>query len=166
MRITSLEIRSHQLKKALRGYDAREVEALKDLAADALEDASRQINSLEERLRDANERLAEHIANENMLRDTITTAQRMVEDLKNNARKEAELIIAEARLQAEDIVRQAHNRSQELQQEIFRLKKQRMEIESQVKAIINYHSTTLLLEEEESGRADEEAEKLRFFPKT
>ncbi|MFQ5736958.1 MAG: DivIVA domain-containing protein [Thermodesulfobacteriota bacterium] len=165
MKVTSLEIRSHQLKKSLRGYDVGEVEALKELAADGLEDASREINSLEERLRDANERLAEHIANENMLRDTITTAQRMVEDMKLGARKEAELIIAEARLQAEEIVRQAHTRSKELQEDIFRFKKQRAEIETQIKAILNYHSTTLLLEEAESERADEEAEKLKFFPK-
>lgn len=165
MKITALEIRSHQLKKAMRGYDVREVESLRDLAADALEEAGREINTLEERLRNANASLAGHIANENTLRDTITTAQKMVEDLKSGARREAELILAEARLQAEDIVRQAHRRAQGLQEEIFRLRKQRAEIETQIKAIINYHSTTLLLEEEEAGKADEEADKLKFFPK-
>lgn len=165
MKITSLEIRSYELKRALRGYDVREVDALKELAADAIEDASRTIHNLEDRLRDANEKLIEHIANENTLRKTITTAQKMVEDMKTNARKEAELILTEARLQGEDIVRQAHTRSHELQQEIYRLKKQRIDIENQIRTVINYHSTTLLLEEEESGRADEDAEKLKFFPK-
>ncbi len=165
MRVTSLEIRSQQLKKGLRGYDVREVEALKELAAEALEQASREINNLEERLREANDRLAEHIANENMLRDTITTAQRMVEDMKIGARKEAELIVAEANLHAEEIISQAHNRSKALNEDLFRLKKQRAEIETQIKAILNYHSTTLLLEEEESARVDEESEKLKFFPK-
>lgn len=166
MRITSLEIRSHHLKKGMRGYDVRDVELLRELAADAIEDASRTIHNLEDRLRDANEKLVEHIANENTLRNTITTAQKMVEDMKANARKEAELILTEARLQGEDIVRQAHTRSHDLQQEIYRLKKQRADIENQIRTVINYHSTTLLLEEEESSRADEDAEKLRFFPKS
>ena len=165
MKITSLEIRSHQLKKGFRGYDVREVELFRELAADAIEDASRTIHNMEDRLRDANEKLIEHIANENTLRNTITTAQRMVEDMKTNARKEAELILTEARLQGEDIVRQAHTRSHDLQQEIYRLKKQRVDIENQIRTIINYHATTLLLEEEESSRADEDAEKLKFFPK-
>jgi len=165
MKITSLEIRSHQLKKALRGYDVHEVESFRELAADAIEDASRTIHDLEDRLRDAKDELVEHIANEATLRKTITTAQRMVEDMKVQARKEAELIITEARLQAEEIIKQAHTRSQELQQEIYRLKKQRVDIENQIRTVINYHSTTLLLEEEESSRADEEAEKIKFFPK-
>lgn len=165
MRITSLEIRSHPLKKGLRGYDVREVEELRELAADALEEAMREISALQDRLKDASGRISEHMANEAMLKDTITTAQKMVGDLKNNAMKEAELLVTEARLQAEDIVRQAQTRSTKLQEEIFRLKKQRNELEVSIKAILDYHSSTLLMEEDESRKADEESDKLKFLPK-
>lgn len=165
MKVTSLDIRSHQLKTSFRGYDIREVEALRDLAANAVEEATRENSILQEKLKDATERLAEHIANENMLRDTITTAQRMVEDLKVNARKEAELLIAEARMQAEEIVRQSQDRATLLQEEIYRLKRQRIELETSIKAIIEYHSSTLIMEEGESKKADEESEKLKFFSK-
>lgn len=166
MKITPIDIRSHHLKKSFRGYDVRDVETLKELAANALEDASRDINILEEKLRDSSDRLSYHIANESMLRDTITTAQRMVEELKNSARKEAEILITEAKLQAEEIVRQAQTRSVQLQEEIFRLRKQRIELETSIRALIDYHSTTLLMEEDESKKADGDSEKLKFLPKS
>lgn len=163
MKITPMDIRAHQFKKKMRGYDPRDVEVLKDLAAEALEDAGRDIASLEERLKDALTRLDALVGNETVLRETLTTAQRMVEELKGSARKEAELIIAEARLQGEGIVRQAQTRLQQLQEEIFRFKKQRKELETSIKAVIDYHSSTILLEEEEASRLDEAADRVRPF---
>lgn len=165
MRITALEVRSYHLKKTFKGYDPKEVEHLKELASDALEEASREIARLEDKLRDAGTRLAEHVAQEEVLRNSITTAQTMVEDLKNNAKKEAELIIAEARMQADEIIRKSQGRATQLQEEIYRLKKQRIELETAIKAVIDYHSSTLMMEGEESKKADEESEKLKFFPK-
>ncbi|MBI5902078.1 MAG: DivIVA domain-containing protein [Deltaproteobacteria bacterium] len=149
MRVTALEISSHQFNKAMRGYDKKEVDALKDLAAEALADAAREIAELEGKLKDSALQLAEHIERENMLKGTITTAHKMVEDLKNNAKKEAELIVAEARVRADEIIRDAHNRATALQEDIYRLKRQRVELETAMKAIIDYHSSTLFLEEPE-----------------
>lgn len=165
MKITPLEIREHRFNKKLFGYDVHEVEAIKELAAAALEEAKKKISGLEEGLRDMTARLIEHEQREAMLKDTITTAQKMVDDLKNNARKEAEIIVAEARQQAEEITKQAKKRVKEIHEEIYQLKKQRIQLETSIKAILDYHSSALLLEEKESRKADEEAEKLKFFPK-
>ena len=165
MKITPLEIKEYRLGKKLFGYDVHEVEALKELTALSLEEAKKKITGLEDELKGMASRLVEHEQRETMLKDTITTAQKMVDDLKNNARKEAEIIIAEARQQAEDISRQAIKRVQDIQEEIFQLKKQRIELETSIKAVLDYHSSVILLEEKESGKADEEAEKLKFFPK-
>ncbi|MEK7678662.1 MAG: DivIVA domain-containing protein [Deltaproteobacteria bacterium] len=166
MKLMPMEIKSHALKKAFFGYDMREVEALKDLASEALEDALKQISALEDRYNDTVKKLSEHLENERLLKEAITTAQRMVEELKGNARKEAELLITEARLQAEEIVRQAHHRAKEIQGDIFRLKKQRIEMETTLKALLDYHSQRLVLEEDHSRKADEDAGKLAFLPKS
>ncbi|MBI5562308.1 MAG: DivIVA domain-containing protein [Deltaproteobacteria bacterium] len=163
MKVTPMDIRAYQFKKTMRGFDPREVESVRDLAADALEDALREIAGLEERLKEAMRRLEGHQAGEAALRDTLTTAQRMTEDLKAGAARESELIIAEARLRAEEIIRQAQTRLHELQEEIFRLRKQRKELEISLKAVIDYHSSSLMLEEEESKRSGEMAEKVRPF---
>lgn len=163
MKITPLEIKNHSLKRSLIGCDRKEVEALKEMAAGALEEARNEITRLEEKLKTTEARLSEHMQNEAVLRDSITTAQRMVDDIKVNARKEAELIAAEAKIQADEIVRQAQGRARELREEILRLKHQRMELETSIKAVIDYHSTKLLLEEEEAKKADEDAEKVKFI---
>jgi cell division initiation protein len=165
MKVTALEIRSHPLKKSMRGYDVREVESLRELASDALEGASREIMFLEEKVKDLEERLSEHIENETTLKQAITTTQRMAGDIKENARKEAELIIVEAKMRAEEIVSQSQGHATRLQEEILGLKKQRIEFETQIKAVLDFHSTKLLVEEEESRKMDVEADKLRFMPK-
>jgi len=165
MKVTPLEIRSHGLKKSFKGYAVREVEELRDMAADALEEAAMEIMTLQEKLRDASERNREYAANENILRETITTAQKMVEDLKSNARKEAELVITEARLQGEEIVRQAQSRASQVQDDIYRLRRQRKELEASIKAVLDYHSSVFLTEEEEARKADEETDKLKYLSK-
>lgn len=165
MKITSMDIRSQTFKKAMRGYDKRDVESMRELAADAIEDYARENTRLEEKLKEATIRLQEHVENETVLKNTITSAQRMVDDLKANARKEAELIVAEARQQADNIVKQAHDRSTELQDEIYRLKKQRIELETSLKALLSYHSSTLMMEEDDSKKSDLDATKLKFFKK-
>ncbi|HBG46981.1 MAG TPA: hypothetical protein DDW94_08330 [Deltaproteobacteria bacterium] len=165
MKVTPLEIRSHGLRKSFKGYEVKGVEELREVAAEALEEASREIIDLKEKLSQAGERIKDYASNEHLLRETITTAQKLAEDLKANARKEAELLIVEAKLQAEETVRQAQARARDLQDEIYRLRKQRREIEASVKAIIDYHSATLLIEEEESKKADEESDKLKFLTK-
>ncbi|MBI2401023.1 MAG: DivIVA domain-containing protein, partial [Deltaproteobacteria bacterium] len=81
------------------------------------------------------------------------------------ARKEAELVIAEARLQAEEIVRLAQSRASQVQDDIYRLRKQRKELEASINAIIDYHSSVFLTEEEGARKADEETDKLKYFSK-
>lgn len=165
MKVTPLEIKSHGLKKSFKGYDVREVEELRDMAADALEESAKEIMALQEKLKDLTERNREYAANETILRETITTAQKMVDDLKMNARKEADLVVAEAKLHAEEIIRQAQSRAAQVQDDIYRLRRQRKELEASIKAVIDYHSSVFLTEEEEARKADEETDKLKYFSK-
>lgn len=165
MKITALDVKGHALRKSFRGYDVKEVEELRDAASEAMAEAAREIMDLKEKLEEADHRIKEYASNENVLREAITTVQRMAEEMKSNARKEAEILLAEARLQADEIIRQAQSRSSSLQDEIFRLRKQRKELESSIKAVIDYHSSILLLEEEGARKADEESDKLKFLPK-
>jgi len=164
MKITPIEIEGYTLRKKALGYDPREVESLKERAASALEESNREKTRLEEKVRELEERLSEHLANEALLKEAITTTQKMTMDIKENARKEAELIIAEAQVRGDDIIRQAQSRAGDISDEILRLKKQRAEFESSLKALLYYHTTQILIEEEESARADTEANKIKYMP--
>jgi len=165
MKFTPLEIRNHAFKKSFKGYEVKAVEELRELAADALEDAAREIMALEEKVADLSERNRVYAANETILRETITTAQKMVDDLKTSARREADLTVAEARLAAEEIVRQAQSRASTVQEDIYRLRKQRKELEASLKAVLDYHTGIFLSEEEEARKMDEETDKLKYLTK-
>lgn len=165
MRATSLEIKEQKLRKKLFGYDPTEVEVLRELACGSLEDAARRIVELKSDVERLDARLQEHEKIERTLKDTITTAHKMYEDLKGTALKESELIVAEAKLQAGDIHSQAATRASEIRTEIIELKKQRQQLESSIKAVLDYHSNILELGTEESKKADEELEKLQFLNK-
>lgn len=165
MKFTPLEIRNYGFKKSFRGYDEKGVEELREMAADALEDAAREIMALEEKVTDLSERNRVYAANETVLRETITTAQKMVDDLKTNARREAELVVAEARLNAEEIIRQAQSRASNVQDDIYRLRKQRKELEASLKAVLDYHTGIFLSEEEDARKMDEETDKLKYLTK-
>ncbi len=163
MKITALEVKSHSLKKRLFGYDVREVETFKELVSENIEEATREITYLIEKKRELEESLAVHIGNEHTLKEAITSTQKVATDIKGGARKEAELIIADAQLKADEIVARAQSHATGLQEEILRLKGQRIELETSIKAVLEYHSTKLLFEEEESAKADEESEKLKYL---
>ena len=163
MKITALEVLSHPLKKSFMGYDVREVQAFKELVAESVEEMARDIAYLEEKKSELSETLSAHIDNENILKGAITTTHQMAVDIKGSARKEADLIVAEARLQADEIMNQARGHVAGLQEEILRLKGQRIEMEVSVKALVDYHSTRLIAEKEASAVSDAESEKLKFI---
>ena len=164
MKITPIELKEQIFRSKFMGYHPEDVDSMRQLVAEALEEAAKKISDLEDDARETATKLVEHEQREAMLKDTITTAQKMVDDLKNNARKEAEIIIAEARIQADEITKQAQRRVLEIQDEVRQLKKQRIEFETRMKALLDYHSSVLVMESTDSKKADEEAEKLKVFP--
>lgn len=163
MKITPLEIEEYSLNNNLFGYDKTEVEVLKSLCADALSSARSEVADMSEKLKRAESSLEEHEEREAVLRATITTAQKMVDDMKKNAMKESEFIIAEASHQSEEITKQAMQRAANIQDEINTLRKQRIELETAIRGVLRYHASVLKMDEEDSKKADEEAEKLKYM---
>ncbi|MFQ5480145.1 MAG: DivIVA domain-containing protein [Thermodesulfobacteriota bacterium] len=163
MKITPIEIKGYALKKKAFGYDTREVDSLKDLAAGALEEANREKTLLEEKIRELSEMLTHFQKNEAILKEAITTTQKMSIEIKESAKKEAELIIAEAKVRGDDIIRQSQARSTDIGKEIVGLRKQRAEFEASLSALLDYHTTKILMAEEESEKADTEANKIKYF---
>lgn len=165
MKLTPMDIIEHNFKKSMRGYNKKEVNSFTELTAEALENAAKQINTLEEKLKSMTEQLSEHEERESLLKETITTAQMMSEEVKENARKEAELIISEARIQAEDLIKDAYQRIANIQNEIYHLKKQRLDLHTSLKTILEYHKNLLIIEEEGAIKGDSEDDKFRFLQK-
>ncbi len=165
MHLTPMDIREQKFTKGLRGYGREEVDSFMELTAEALEGAIRKTTLLEEKLSRMTRALSEHEERETLLKEAITTAQSMSGAMKVNATKEAELIVSEARVKAEALVREGHQRVASIQDEIHNLKKQRLELQTAFKSILDYHSNLLIMEGEESQKRDGEDEKFRFLQK-
>lgn len=164
MGIKSIDIREFPLRKSTFGYDKKDVDTLKELCVESLTEASRTVTKVEDDLRHARKCIAEHEKREDILQNTLTTAHKMVDDLKENARREADLILAEARQKGDEITQHAHQRVLEIQQEISRLKAQRLELEVTLQATLNYHMSMLNLEGTDARDRDMESDKIALFP--
>lgn len=143
MKLTPLDIRQKRFESALRGFHRREVEGFLELLAGEFEEVVKENISLKEELKRTQVRLEQHVDRERVLQETMVTAQRISEDMKVSAKKESEIIVAGAEAQAERIVQTAHQKLVQVVQDINELKRQRVQFESQVRAVIDAHGKLL-----------------------
>ncbi|MDH3215867.1 MAG: DivIVA domain-containing protein [Candidatus Krumholzibacteria bacterium] len=154
MRLTPLDIRKQEFKKAMRGLDSDEVYAFLSTVADEYEAVLNDNKALRERLLELDDKVQEYRNMEKTLRDTLLTAERITVDAKENARREAELIIKQAELDADRGARDIKENASKLRQEIQLLKRQRESYVTRMKMIVESHLK--FLESAEKDFVDEE----------
>ncbi len=113
------------------------------MVANELEDMTRKLNRQDEELRRREARINEFKDREQLLQQTLTTAQRLSEEMKSNTRKEADIVLSEAELQAEKIIANAQARRLQLIQEIDELKRARASFMQQLGSILETHKSLL-----------------------
>jgi cell division initiation protein len=151
MRITPLDIQQKQFPMRLRGFDVDEVYSFLELIREELEELLRENASLKEQLSRADGQLQEYKNMEVTLRETLMTAQQMVEDYKTNARKEAELILKEAEIKADNMIKEAQEKVVKIHEDIVDLKGIRRHFKEEVKRLIDSHLKMLEFDKEREG---------------
>ncbi len=148
MRITPLDIQQKQFPVRFRGFDMEEVYAFLEVIREEMEDLIRENASLKEQLHRTEAQLQEYREMENTLRETLLTAQQLVEDYKTNARKEAELIIKEAEMKADAIIKEAQEKVIKIHEDIVDLKGIRRHFKEELRRLIESHLRMLEFDEE------------------
>ncbi len=139
MKIAPIDIAHKSFSKKMFGVDSQEVtDFLRDIA-DQLEQIVRERNKLKEDLREKEMQILEFRDRDKILRDTVTTAQRMSEKMREDAEREAKMIINDANQKAEMIVRDARDSLKRVYQEITDIKRSRLQFENNLKALLNSH---------------------------
>jgi cell division initiation protein len=151
MRLTPLDIQQKQFPMRFRGFDVDEVYQFLELVREELEELLRENGSLKEQIGRADDQLKEFKNMESTLRDTLLTAQQMVEDYKTNARKEAELMLKEAELKAEDLTKMAQEKVVKIHEDIVDLKGIRRHFKEEVKRLIDSHMKMIEFDREREG---------------
>ena len=139
MRMTPLDIQSHQFRSSWRGCDPREVESFLAAVAEDYAALLLELASSSDQIRRFEARLEELSLNEALLKETLVTAQNLGDVLRNSAQKEAELCVGEAEVKAERILDAAHRRAGRLGEEIRELRGLRTRLGSALRVSIETH---------------------------
>jgi len=159
MRITPLDIQQKQFPMKFRGFDVEEVYAFLEVIREEMEELLRENANLKENVQRTEIQIREFKDMETTLRETLMTAQQMVEDYKMNARKEAELLIKEAELRADEMIKESHEKVIKIHEDITDMKGIRRHFKEELKRLIENHLTMLNFDDKrEREDSDEVAE--------
>lgn len=143
MRIAPIDIAHKSFHRKMMGFDPDEVMDFMRMISEEMETLIRERNSMREQLREKEMQIAEYRERDELLKSTITTAQRMSEKIQVDAERESKLILHDANQKAEMIVRESRDSLKRIYTDINELKKVRMQFENNLKALIHSHLTML-----------------------
>ncbi len=163
MKITPIDIQQQKFKIKFRGFDVREVDTFLEQLADSLDAFLTENKNLLEEIQRLKLEMQGYKKREEAFKRAMLNSEKVLEQMKQNAQKSSELIIADAEVKAEKILSRAQNRLAQLHEDITELKRQRMQIEVQIRSIIESHSKLLEIGLEESKAKEIEDDKLKIL---
>jgi cell division initiation protein len=152
MNVSPLDLRQQRFRTKFRGFDTVEVTSFLTAVAEDYEQALRETDRLRQDLARMDGLLNEHRENEQTLRSTLLTAQRLSDDIQANAGKEAERIVHDAEGRSNLLLDRAQARLEDVQREIDGMKLKRKDVETTVESTIQTLRNTLEFVREQEAR--------------
>jgi cell division initiation protein len=159
MKLTPQDILSQKFTIKVKGYDKEEVNHFLIQIAEVLEHETIERENLKKDLDKVKEKLTQLQKREDVLRDTLISAQKFSHEIKMNAERESELVVKEAEIKAEAIINNAVSRQRELKEEIRSLRFKRVEIENDIVNMLNSLKELI----ESYRKDDDEFEKVEYL---
>ena len=163
VKINPHDIQQQQFKVKFRGFDIQEVDSFLEKISDQFESLMDETKKYKEKVERLDLESQGYKKREEIFKRAILNSQKVLEQMKQNARKSAELIVAEAEVNAEKLLNRTHQRLSQLHEDINELKRQRMQIEIQLRGILESHTKLLDMGEEETKSADEKDTKVQLL---
>lgn len=151
MHLTALDIQKQTFSKKLKGFNVDEVRAYLHLVAEEVERLVRDLDRLSRENAMLREDLEDHSHREQILKDTLLSAQKVSEDVRATAHKDAELIVKDAELLSERLVGQAMQRVADLEKAIQDLKIERKVARNKLQGTLDLVQQLLVLDAEEEA---------------
>jgi len=163
MGITPMVVKQKEFTTRFRGFDVQEVDSFLEDVAKELDHLNYSIQGLQEENHRRNLENQGYRKRENSMKNAMIQSQKVLDQMKENAKKSSQLIIANAEVEAEKILNRAHKRLSQLHSDIIELKRQRIQLEMQISAVLESHSKMLEMTKEENKAADETDATLKFI---
>jgi cell division initiation protein len=155
MKVTALEIRQQQFPLRFRGLDPGEVDKFLELVAADMEDLVRENARLRDALVRKDQELERMQQGEGELKKALTAIQQIREDWIGRAEKQAEQVVLESTLKANQLQVDAERRLEVLQQDVQELRRQKHQLVSDIRRIVEEHLRALeTIEAENEASAD------------
>ncbi len=150
MKLTPLDIRHREFRRAMRGYSDEDVDVFLDEVADAFESMFQENIEARERIDRLEEQIGQYESLKETLQKTLLSAQQQADDTKSNARKEAELILKDAEIRGRDLLGESYGEKRRVQQDLIQLKQVEEDFRFKFRSLLEAH-LNLLAEDETSG---------------
>lgn len=143
MKLTPLDIRHKEFRRAMRGYSDEEVDVFLDEVADEFERLFQENMELRERVEQLVEQVQQHELLKETLQKTLVSAQQQSDEMRANARKEAELIIKDAEIKGRDLLGESYVEKQRVQQSLIQLKQMEEDFKFKFRSLLEAHISLL-----------------------
>jgi cell division initiation protein len=143
MRMTPLDVQSHQFASRFRGYDPDEVEAFLRIVSEDYEGLVRETEGQSNRIRRLESRVEELSAQEQLLKETLVSAHSMTQEMGRTAERAAEVRLAEVEVRAEKILDASHRRAARLAQDIREMRALRSRLAESLRSVAETHIAIL-----------------------
>ena len=137
MQYTPIDIRSHEFRKSIRGYQCEEVDKFLESVSKEFEIAYTDNFELKEKVQRLEAELSHYKTLENTLQQTMLLAQQTADEVKQSARHEADLLIRQAEQENNRKLFEAQEKWAEIQEEIQELVRKRELIRTQLKSFLS-----------------------------
>ncbi len=121
--ITPLDIENKEFSKAMRGYNAEEVDAFLDQIILDLQQLLSEKERLAAEVEELKKDISQYKRSETSVLNTLESAKKLMNDISESAEKRAEIIIRNAQMDAESIQREARESVSRLTEDGERLKR-------------------------------------------
>ena len=158
MKISPMEIQRQTFSKRLRGFDPEEVRTYLNLVAEELQQIQREQAALQQETTFLRSIVDEHRQREEILKNTLLTAQRVSEEIKENARKQSESTVKQAELQADRLIELAQDRAKTIERDTLDLRSMRQMLRGDIRALLE--RIQHILDAQEEAEVDDN---LRFM---
>jgi cell division initiation protein len=148
MKISPMDIQRQTFSRRLRGFDVDEVRTYLNLIAEELAELQSAHSAVQQELQNQRQIVEEHRQREQILKNTLLTAQRVSEEIREASRKQAETTVKEAELQADRLIELAQSRAKQVERDTLDLRAMRQALRSDIRALVQRLTHVLDLQEE------------------
>ena len=125
MRLTPVDIRKQEFKRAVRGYDKDEVDTFLEMVAEEFEAMLRDKERLQEESVRYKTQLHDYQEIERTLKLALKNADLSVQQTVENARRQAEMVVREAEMQSEKTLHDTKTKLSDLKNELLLVRAQK-----------------------------------------